>query len=216
MTRIKARPTIYKGIQMRSRLEAKYAKRLDDSPKVISWKYEPVCYADETGEYLPDFLVTTESGRAFIEVKPHVADLDEALRKMHIIRATVPTAALGVMVGDEDGSFHLGPTCATGMPCNQCAPPVERDVRLKDLLGPAEHYGDEYDGNDIMVCPSCDNPSLHALEAHRSNRDTNGYSSGVIVRFTCECCDMITNVSFQSHKGLAYASVYTRRNSEVT
>jgi hypothetical protein len=52
---IKARPTIYKGIQMRSRLEAAYAQHLDADN--YPWEYEPECFADETGQYLPDFRI---------------------------------------------------------------------------------------------------------------------------------------------------------------
>jgi hypothetical protein len=54
-TEIKARPTIYKGIQMRSRLEADYAPHLDTpAPGWIhepgqvfepDWDYEPECFA---------------------------------------------------------------------------------------------------------------------------------------------------------------------------
>lgn len=53
---IPARPTIYKGIKMRSRLEADYAAWLD---KVgWSWEYEPQCFASEDGQWLPDFAVS--------------------------------------------------------------------------------------------------------------------------------------------------------------
>lgn len=52
---IKARPTVYRGIQMRSRLEAKAARAFD---RVGAWwLYEPLCYANARTEYLPDFVV---------------------------------------------------------------------------------------------------------------------------------------------------------------
>ena len=63
------RPTTYNGIKMRSRLEAHYAQHLDAFG--LSWKYEPGTFADQSGQYLPDFLVTDSSGnRVFVEVKP--------------------------------------------------------------------------------------------------------------------------------------------------
>lgn len=66
---VKARPTVYRGIRMRSRLEANYAARLDGIG--LKWDYEPMCFADEAGQYLPDFAITATDGRHFyIEVKP--------------------------------------------------------------------------------------------------------------------------------------------------
>ena len=53
MTKHKPRPTVYKGIQMRSRLEAGFAAWLDG--RFIKWHYEPCAFADERGQYLPDF-----------------------------------------------------------------------------------------------------------------------------------------------------------------
>src|SRR3712207_2492916 len=49
-----ARRTMYRGIPMKSRLEARAAQWLDSAPGV-RWQYEPVAYADQTGQYLPDF-----------------------------------------------------------------------------------------------------------------------------------------------------------------
>ena len=62
---IQARPTLYNGIQMRSRLEADYASCLDRGG--IDWKYEPTCFAGPDGQWLPDFK--TKPG-GYIEVKP--------------------------------------------------------------------------------------------------------------------------------------------------
>lgn len=65
----KARPTVYCGIPMRSRLEARYAAFLGDRS---GWAYEPRAYADEHGQYLPDFqlLGDDDDPPAFVEVKP--------------------------------------------------------------------------------------------------------------------------------------------------
>jgi hypothetical protein len=72
--RHKAIPTIYKGIQYRSRLEAKWAAFFD----VIGWDftYEPT----DLGGWWPDFKITTDAGTRFlIEVKP-VDGIDMELR----------------------------------------------------------------------------------------------------------------------------------------
>jgi hypothetical protein len=69
---IKARPTLYKGIRMRSRLEAAWAEYADG----LGWKwaYEPECFASDGGQYLPDFrldILDSISGRPiYVEVKP--------------------------------------------------------------------------------------------------------------------------------------------------
>lgn len=51
---MKARQTTYKGVRMRSRTEALYAASLHG---IATWEYEPECFADEHGQYLPDFRV---------------------------------------------------------------------------------------------------------------------------------------------------------------
>ena len=66
MTHIPARPTTYKGIQMRSRLEADYAAYLDR--RDCTWEYEPVCFASDEGQWLPDFLRPGKT-RMFQEIK---------------------------------------------------------------------------------------------------------------------------------------------------
>lgn len=63
---IAARPTTYKGIQMRSRLEADYASALDRDGE--SWEYEPKCFGGPDGQWLPDFRVGTLG--TYTEVKP--------------------------------------------------------------------------------------------------------------------------------------------------
>lgn len=71
MTHIPARPTTYKGIQMRSRLEADYAASLDHQG--YRWAYEPQCFASDAGQWLPDFGCTfgDEGPLAiFDEIKP--------------------------------------------------------------------------------------------------------------------------------------------------
>lgn len=58
-------PTQYRGIQFRSRLEAKWAYYLDI--KRIRWMYEPLDLAG----YIPDFVLETDETQPMLaEVKP--------------------------------------------------------------------------------------------------------------------------------------------------
>ena len=90
---MKARPTIYNGIQMRSRLEARVAAWLDS--RNIRWEYEPVAFASGAGQYLPDFRVYTSSESYFyLEVRPDVDGLVRAQEQMTVIHASEPDAFL--------------------------------------------------------------------------------------------------------------------------
>lgn len=109
MADFKARPTTYKGIQMRSRLEAGYAMWLDETG--IGWEYEPVCFASEQGQYLPDFRIDVPihpfegECTVYIEVKPTLNAVDWAVQRSHlaIIQATDRKAFLAVAVADVVG-----------------------------------------------------------------------------------------------------------------
>lgn len=94
------RPTVYKGVQMRSRLEAGFAQWLDRSGWP-GWKYEPQAFGSEAGQYLPDFWLPrfyTEGrgiGPAYVEVKPHCpAATGELADRMAIVWASEPDAVL--------------------------------------------------------------------------------------------------------------------------
>lgn len=64
---MKAIPTVYRGIQMRSRLEAKWAAYFDLRGD-IQWEYEPLDY----NGWIPDFTIKMDevSLPALAEVKP--------------------------------------------------------------------------------------------------------------------------------------------------
>jgi hypothetical protein len=110
-TRRRARPTMYKGVKMRSRLEASFAAALDRDG--CKWTYEPHCFADETGQYLPDFLLDCgDGGRYYIEVKPPSISEEElaaALKRMEIIWASEPNAGLALHLWGS-GRYY----CAAG------------------------------------------------------------------------------------------------------
>lgn len=95
------RPTIYRGIPMRSRLEARVAAALDD--RGLEWRYEPRAYAGQAGQYLPDFEVLGQEHPTFIEVKPPIMDrIEDALERMPIILESIPDAKLILIVDGAD------------------------------------------------------------------------------------------------------------------
>ena len=105
---LKARPTTYKGIEMRSRLEAGFAQWLDEWG--CDWEYEPRAFASERGQYLPDFkvsnvLVGYRRADLYIEVKPNLANdldawTDARLSEADVIHESEPEAIFVVAVKD--------------------------------------------------------------------------------------------------------------------
>lgn len=108
---IKARRTLYRGVRMRSRLEAFAAGWFDSQH--IAWAYEPECFADETGQYLPDFRLDIrccgfDDQRVYVEVKPPGAvtgHLGELLPTMARIWSSDPDAWLAIF-SEDDETFH--------------------------------------------------------------------------------------------------------------
>lgn len=96
---IKARPTLYRGILMRSRLEADFAQFLDQNE--ADWEYEPTCFAGPTGQWLPDFRVTRPGYHVYFEIKPESTDrdnIDSLLRQMSVAWLSEPTATLQLVL----------------------------------------------------------------------------------------------------------------------
>jgi len=69
-------PTVYNGIRMRSRLEAKYAAFFDRLG--WAWEYEPI----DLDGYIPDFIVDPGSELILFEVKGMDEELDAAKLKI--------------------------------------------------------------------------------------------------------------------------------------
>jgi len=130
---IPARPTVYNGIKMRSRLEAGFARWLDTWP-FVKWQYEPQAFAGKGGQYLPDFVAdgfrTAWSDglhRVYFEVKPPVfgcqtrwdedphvdpaeweagsAAEDDLWRRMAIIWASEPEVLLCLVKQKTEGQW---------------------------------------------------------------------------------------------------------------
>lgn len=97
---IKARPAVYKGIQMRSRLEADFAAFLDRYG--AEWEYEPTCFAGPEGQWLPDFCVLEGDDLVYVEVKPEsltgTAKIDTVLRQMAVAWLSEPDVILHLAI----------------------------------------------------------------------------------------------------------------------
>lgn len=99
---LKARPTTYNGIKMRSRLEAQFAAALDELG--VTWEYEPRAFADERRQYLPDFRIERDDGatNVYVEVKPVLSEEDEKfnpsdiLAQMRVIYRSEPGCLLAI------------------------------------------------------------------------------------------------------------------------
>lgn len=117
MATIKARPTLYNGIRMRSRLEADYAAYLDQHG--VRWGYEPECFASSDGQWLPDFGSTYEDDgpyAIFTELKPagllehdwgRSDNIDKHLTRMTIAWASQPDAMLELVYWEYGGPEAL-------------------------------------------------------------------------------------------------------------
>lgn len=75
MTRIAAKPTLYRGIRFRSRLEARWAVFFDAIGR--EWVYEPAFPELASLGYQPDFLLEDNmGGTAIHEIKPLIGGWD--------------------------------------------------------------------------------------------------------------------------------------------
>lgn len=97
------RPITYMGITFRSRLELAFAHHLTDTG--VEWRYEPRVYGPSGSGYLPDFELLGYERPTFVELKPLIADADEAKRRMEVIWAAVPDAVL-IVACEEECTFY--------------------------------------------------------------------------------------------------------------
>ena len=96
---IKAIPTTYKGIEFRSKLEAKYAQALDMLG--IVWEYEGHGFRFDDGTcYSPDFYMPEID--TYLEVK---GVMDEA--SQHKVELTASEAHKRIVVGGPDGTLTM-------------------------------------------------------------------------------------------------------------
>jgi hypothetical protein len=85
---IKAKPTVYKGVSFRSRLEARAAAAFDRQR--WAWRYEYDTYQAGGTGYVPDFyIVEPDSGLDYwVEVKPNQAAVDDDHKARQFARTT--------------------------------------------------------------------------------------------------------------------------------
>jgi hypothetical protein len=105
MTAVHGRETIYRGITMRSRLEADVAQNLDNNS--IDWSYEPKCFANENGQYLPDFKIVSSRLATYWEIKPSnfpLVDIPALAHRMEVIWDSEPGVRLGIRLWEYGGS----------------------------------------------------------------------------------------------------------------
>jgi hypothetical protein len=116
----KGRPTLYRGIRMRSRLEASYAAHLD-TEALCWWSYEPDCFASADGQWLPDFRLEYTSNPldwVWVELKPAgllkgkteaeaLALIAPILRRMETARSSSPAMILKLIFWDYSAGQRL-------------------------------------------------------------------------------------------------------------
>jgi hypothetical protein len=98
-------PTRYRGINMRSRHEARWAAFFDELH--WTWAYEPIDLAG----YIPDFLLDVEAGHLLVEVKPQLDDMAIAQSKIEcsgwereaLVVVDAATPLIGTILEWEDG-----------------------------------------------------------------------------------------------------------------
>ena len=98
-----AKATRHGGITMRSKLEVAFARHLDGLG--VAWRYEPAIFGPRGEGYLPDFELTRPDGRHYVEVKPTLAEVPEAQRRMEVIWDAYPDAALIVVCAEDSRWF---------------------------------------------------------------------------------------------------------------
>ena len=100
---ITAIPTTYKGIEFRSRLEAKWAVMFNQLG--WTWEYEPI----DLNGYIPDFILTFLYAPMLVEVKPATTreELEDATRKIVNSGWTGEALIVGATISfDYSACFH--------------------------------------------------------------------------------------------------------------
>lgn len=134
---IPAIPTVYNGVQFRSRLEARWAAFFDKLG--WPWLYEPIDLAG----YIPDFILPFPHGKVLVEVKPVLVldDFkDEVFQKIVRSGWTDRFLLVGAALFSDFGEdFIVGPT------------------------GTIASAGADDDMGMLFRCRICDRYSLRAL-----------------------------------------------------
>jgi len=164
---IKAIPTMFQGVMMRSRLEARWAAFFTECG--FPWTYEPIDF----GEWSPDFSLDLHR-KIYVEVKPMInqeliAELVRVARPVSEAtgaRALLVGAAveyneserfwsLGVGLGEGSMVEPSGELSVDDIAIGRCDGPARRGARCR-VFGIAPQYAsyrcwacDGYDGNPV-------------------------------------------------------------------
>lgn len=92
----KAIPTRYAGVLFRSRLEARWARFLDELD--VKWEYEPQGYATDGEPYLCDFVIFAACGTLWAEVKPDWKTDPEGIARWRRFAAQRPQPSRAVLL----------------------------------------------------------------------------------------------------------------------
>lgn len=164
---MKARPTIYNGVQMRSRLEARVAAWLDSIG--VRWAYEPVAFASPKGQYLPDFGIDLFDWRkTYLEVKPSIDQetSDDTFARMEIIWESDGTAMLVVLYADAaEGGMLIAATPSIdgwkGMYLVRC-PCQALCIGSLRLIDVKDNRGEPW---IVSTCGSCGDEAMRRTDA---------------------------------------------------
>lgn len=190
MTIPPARPTTYKGIQMRSRLEARFAQALDEAS--ATWAYEPQAFADETGQYLPDFQVTGIVGAPaiYIEVKPTQEAAEAAWPQLLRIWSSDPAAELWTVWTEDLPDDIIGPGAYQWHSESLRRPKAGAEALLERITENGRltveqtttlHGRTVIEGNDghIPIAIVVADRYIDGLPTLREGQDISGYADGV-------------------------------------
>lgn len=149
-------PTRYRGVMMRSRLEARWAAFFD--AMYWRWAYEPIDLAG----YIPDFILEFDVGDLLVEVKPRHEDLAIAQSKIEcsgwqreaIVLVEAETADVGALM-ERDHGHHVwnGATLFRCLSCGQVSIRSADFSWMCRVCGAADgnaHVGD-FDPRDAWV-----------------------------------------------------------------
>ncbi len=157
-TNIKAIPAAFKGVQYRSRLEARWAVFFDALG--ISFQYEAEGFDFDGVRYLPDFFL--HDLNYWIEIKGKSPTADERLKAELLCRHTKQEVFIfaGQMripgAASADGYGMYGDLVACGW-CSKCKQTSGNPKCEFCRLAPATHWHSEY---VWMTCPECGRPGI--------------------------------------------------------
>lgn len=95
ISEVVSRPAVYRGVQMRSQLEADFALHLDHLG--VDWDYEP----ERIAGYLPDFRLVRNEEATYVELKPTIEQAEAAKERIERVWTKHPEAVLLVVSAEQ-------------------------------------------------------------------------------------------------------------------